>query len=84
MMSHVNFSDFRAKLASHLDQVETDRTELTVTRQGHEPMVVLPLRELESLKETLHLLSTPANATRLLRAKAQLDAGKGVQRELEE
>ena len=31
-----------------------------MTRQDHEPMMVMPLAELEGMRETLHLLSTPA------------------------
>lgn len=42
-------------------------------------MVVMPLAELDSLRETLHLLSTPANAERLLEGVAQLDAGTGTE-----
>lgn len=82
MSEHVNFSNFRAEMARHLDQIEADRTELVVTRQGHEPVVVLPLAELEGLRETLYLLSIPANAERLLKSIGELDAGKGVERDL--
>jgi antitoxin YefM len=35
-----------------------------------------------ALEETAYLLRTPANATRLLSAAAQLNAGKGVERKL--
>lgn len=81
-MGHVNFTEFRANMAAHMDKLEQDRDELVVSRQGHEPMVVMPLSELESLRETLHLLSNPANATRLLSAIEELNEGKGVEREL--
>ena len=81
-MTHVNFSDFRAHMARHLDKVEADRTELVVTRQGHEPVVLLPLADLEGLRETMHLLGTQANAERLLRSIAEADAGKLTEREL--
>ena len=80
-MPHANFSDFRARMARHLDRVEADRTELIITRQGHEPVVVMPLAELEGLRETLHLLSNPANAERLLRSIAQADAGQARERD---
>ena len=80
-MPHANFSDFRARMAQHLDRVEADRTELIITRQGHEPVVVMPLAELEGLRETLHLLSNPANAERLLRSIAQADAGQARERD---
>lgn len=81
-MPHVTFTDLRANLAKHFDQLEADRAELVVTRQNHEPMVLLPLAELDGLRETLHLLSTPANAEHLRRSIAALDAGRGTERRL--
>jgi antitoxin YefM len=81
-MSHVSFTDLRANLATHLDKVEQDRAELVVTRQNHEPVVIVTLSEWEGMKETLHLLSTPQNARRLRAAITELDAGKGKIRKL--
>ena len=81
-MGYVRLTELRANMAKHFDRVEQDRTELVVTRQNHEPVVVLPLAELEGLRETLHLLSTPANAERLRQSIAELDAGNGVERGL--
>ena len=75
-MSHVTFTELRTSMAKHFDRVEQDRTELVVTRQNHEPVVLMPLAELVGLRETIHLLSTPANAEQLLRSVAQLDAGQ--------
>jgi antitoxin YefM len=69
-------------MAAHFDRVEADRTELVITRQNHEALVVMPLAELEGLRETLHLLSTPANAEHLLRSIAEADAGNVIEREL--
>lgn len=83
-MSHVTFTDLRANMARHFDRIEADRTELVVTRQNHEPVVILPLAELEGLRETVHLLSTPANAERLALSIAELDAGSGRERSLVE
>ena len=81
-MAQVSYTEFRAQLATHLDQVERNRTELVITRQNRPDMVVMPLAELESLQETMHLLSTPANARRLLDSIAELDAGDGTERGL--
>lgn len=83
-MSHVGFTELRNNLATHFDRIENDRSELVVTRQNHEDMVILPLAELASLRETMHLLGTPANARRLLEAVAQLDAGQGSEHALSE
>jgi antitoxin YefM len=81
-MPHVTLTELRANMAKHLDQIEADRTELVVTRQNHEPVVILPLAEFEGLRETVHLLSTPANADHLRRSIADLNAGKGTERTL--
>jgi len=81
-MSHISFTELRANMAKHFDRLEADRTELVVTRQNHEPVVILPLAELEGLRETVHLLSTPANAERLVGSIAELDAGHGTERKL--
>jgi antitoxin YefM len=81
-MNHVSFTDLRANMASHFDRLENDRSELVVTRQNHEPVVIMPLSELEGMRETLHLLSTPANAARLLASITQLEAGEAQERNL--
>lgn len=81
-MTYVGFTELRRSLATHFDRVEADRTELVVTRHNHEDLVILPLAEFESLRETLHLLGTPANARRLAESVAQLDAGRGTERDL--
>lgn len=78
----MNQIPFKRLTEAELDRIEKDRSELVVTRGELEPMVILPLSELEGLKETLYLLSNPANAKMLLDSIAELDAGKGVERKL--
>ena len=81
-MGPVTLTNLRANIAKHFDKVEADRVELVVTRQNREPLVIMPLAELEGLRETVHLLSVPANAEHLRESIAELDAGKGSRREL--
>ena len=81
-MAYVTFTDLRNNLASHLDKIEADRTELVVTRQNHDPVVIIALSEWEGMKETVHLLGTPANARHLLESIAEADAGRLVERDL--
>jgi antitoxin YefM len=81
-MGHVTLSDFRANIASHLDKLEQDRDHLVVSRQGHEPVVVLPLKDWQGMEETLYLLSTKANRDMLLQSIAEANAGKLIEREL--
>ena len=81
-MNYVNFTDLRSDIVNHFDKVEADNSELIVTRQNHKPMVIMPLSELNSIRETLYLLSTPANAEELMQSIAQLNRGEAQIREL--
>lgn len=81
-MDVVTYSDARANLKDVMDRVVQDRTNVVVTRQKGEPVVMVSLAEWNAVTETLHLLSTPANADRLRGAIGQLDAGSGSEREL--
>jgi antitoxin YefM len=81
-MIHVNFTELRNKLAHWYDRANNDRAPILVTRQGHEPVVLLAQSEYDSMVETLYLKSSPANAARLDSAIAELNAGKGTERDL--
>lgn len=81
-MEHVNFTELRNNMAKHFDRVEADRVELVVTRQDHEPLVVMPLAELAGLRETLHLLGSRANADHLQQSIAELDRAEASERTL--
>ena len=67
-MTIMSYSEARAKLADLWDQVEDTREEVILQRRGHEDLALLPAHELRGLQETAHLLRSPANALRLLRA----------------
>ncbi|MGI5221875.1 type II toxin-antitoxin system Phd/YefM family antitoxin [Nocardia sp. CA-290969] len=74
-MRQISYTEARATLAKVLDTATDDLEEIVVTRAGHEPAVVVSLREYESLKETAHLLGTPANARHLQRGLEEFAAG---------
>jgi antitoxin YefM len=81
-MAKIKFTAFQADPATWLDRLEAGGGTLIVTRPDHQPVAILPLSELKSLRETLHLLRSPANGERLLRSIAELDAGEGNERTL--
>lgn len=83
-MAHVNVTEFRQNLASHLDEVSDSRAPLFVTRAKGRSVVVLAEEEYESMVETLHLMGNPANAAHLRASIAELDAGDGRERQLDE
>lgn len=80
-MRTVNFTQMRQNLAAVLDSVVDDAEEVVVTRSGHDPVVIIPLAEYESMKETEYLLRNSANAAMLRRSIAELERGDVVERE---
>jgi antitoxin YefM len=82
-MDVTTYSDARANLKGLMDQVVKDRTQIVITRQKAGSVVMVSLDDWNAMEETLHLLSTPSNATRLRDAVRQLDAGKGHEYSLE-
>lgn len=81
-MDVISYSDTRAQLKDVMDRVTEDRAPVLVTRQKGEAVVMVSLADWTAMEETVHLLSSKANARRLRRAVRQLEAGKGVEREL--
>lgn len=76
-MKTMTYTESRANYAQVLDIAVEDLEEVVITRAGREPAVILSLAEYESLKETAHLLRSPANARKLLDAIDELEAGGG-------
>jgi antitoxin YefM len=81
-MDVLSFTDARANLKSVMDRVVSDRTQVVITRQKAEAVVIVSLGDWNSMEETMHLLSNPRNAERLRRSVRQMDEGAGVEREL--
>jgi len=81
-MEITTYSNFRRNLKSFLDNVFDNHVPLFVTRTNGEDVVVLSKSDYNSMKETLHLLTSPTNAQRLKEAKDQIEAGKGTNRDL--
>ena len=82
-MSHVTFTDLRHRMASYFDRVTNDREPLVVTRQGGKGnVVIMSEAEFAGWQETVHLLSSPRNAERLMASVRQARAGDTSEREL--
>lgn len=81
-MRTLTFSDTRAHFAETLNKVVDDREPVIVTRANREAVVIMALDDYESMRETLYLLRSPANARRLLHSIEEMEAGQGKVREL--
>ncbi|MFF5171450.1 type II toxin-antitoxin system Phd/YefM family antitoxin [Micromonospora sp. NPDC000089] len=78
----MNYTQLRQNLGVELGRVISDAEEVVVTRSGHEPVVIVPLAEYESMKETEYLLRSPSNAVALRRSIAELEHGDAAERDL--
>ena len=78
-MIHASFSELRKRLSHYMDRAVDDRAPVLVTRQGHEPVVMLAQSEYEGMLETLHLRSSPENARRLDDSIAALERDEGFE-----
>jgi antitoxin YefM len=81
-MRIINFSDARNSLRTVIDQVVADADVTVISRRDAPDAVVMSFDHYSSLMETVHLLSSPANAAHLAKSIAQARAGQTQQREL--
>ncbi|MDE1167250.1 MAG: type II toxin-antitoxin system Phd/YefM family antitoxin [Pseudomonas sp.] len=81
-MHVLTFSQARAGLKQAMDDVCRDHEPAVITRQRGEPVVMMSLDDYNGITETLYLLSSSANATRLRESIEQLKGGAAVAMEL--
>jgi antitoxin YefM len=81
-MRTLSYAQSLARFDEVLDSVVDDREEVVITRDGRGSAVIVSLDEYEALRETVHLLRSPANAHRLLDAIERLETGRGEHHDL--
>ncbi len=81
-MLAANYSEFRGDLKKFLDNVEFNRETLIIKRGKGNGTVMISLEEYNSLMETVHLLSSKANADRLYESLEQIKDGHIVTNDL--
>ena len=77
-MRTVSYTQARNSLKAVLDRVADDADCTVITRRDAEDAVVMSLDQYNGLMETLHLLSSPANAAHLQRSLEQYRKGQTV------
>ncbi len=74
----ISYTEARNNLKAVMDKVWDDCAPVFITRHGGKPVVVLSQEAYESLGETGHLLSSPANAVALRESMQQIRQGDTV------
>jgi len=81
-MIAANYTEFRTRLKKFLDSVEENNETLIIKRGTGNGTVMISLDEYNSIMETVHLLSSKANADRLYESIMQIKEGKKVSKDL--
>lgn len=83
-MRTVHFSDARNNLKAIIDQTIEDADAILITRRDAPNAVIMSQEQYDSLMETMYLLRSPANASRLAQSIENLRRGKSTERPLVE
>ncbi len=81
-MEVTTLTDFRQNMKSYFEKVLNMSKPLFISRLKGDDMVLMSKSEYVSMQETFHLLRSPENAKRLLKAIEDDKAGKGNIKEL--
>jgi len=78
-MTVMTYTSARQAFSSIMKTVNEDHTHVHVTQKSGDDIVIMSKTDFDSIEETMHLLSSPANAMRLNESIAELEAGGGVE-----
>ncbi len=73
---HVSIADAKDHLSEVVDRLEREHGRVVITKHGRPAVVMLSLEDLESLEETLDILSNPGLVAEIHEAQAEVAAGR--------
>ena len=81
-MNTISYTVVRANLAKTMEKVCSDHDPIIITRKRESPVVMMSLEDYQAMEETMYLLRSPKNARNLLESISELEAKKGIKRDL--
>jgi antitoxin YefM len=83
-MIQTTYTNARANLAKLFDEVTLNQEIVVINRRGKDDIAMISASELNGLVETAHLLRSPKNAQRLMKALLQARANDESPRSVKE
>jgi antitoxin YefM len=77
-IDHVPLADVKNRLSEVVDRLEREHGRVVITKHGRPAAVMLSVEDLESLEETLEILSDPVLMRSIRRAEREAASGKAV------
>jgi antitoxin YefM len=78
VMTTIPLADAKARLSAVLDEVRDTHERVVITRNGRPEAVIMSVSDLESLEETLDLLSTPGALDEIRAAEEEIAHGEAT------
>jgi prevent-host-death family protein len=75
---HVPLADAKNRLSEVVERLEREHGRVVITKHGRPAAVMLSVDDLESLEETLAILSDPRLIRSIRRAEREVATGKAV------
>lgn len=69
---HVSLADVKNRLSEVVDRLEREHGRVVITKHGRPAVVMMTLEDLESLEETLAILSSPDLMAEIREAEAEV------------
>jgi prevent-host-death family protein len=73
---HMPLAEVKNRLSEVVDRLEREHGRVVITKHGHPAAVMLSLEDLQSLEETLAVLSDPELMADIQEAEADVAAGR--------
>ncbi len=80
-MESISYTSARSNLAKTMEKVCDDHAPVAITRKGEGAVVMISMADYQALEETAYLLRSLKNTRRLIEAVAELEDGKGQEKE---
>lgn len=81
-MDAVTYTQIRNNFAETMNKVCQNHMPIIITRQNQTPVVMMSLEDYNAIEETLHLMKSPKNAMRLMKAMSDILQEKMIEKEI--